>query len=373
MTFLAILWLLGAEPGNTPTVAAPAQLAAADYASMSMSELIKHLPPAGMEFLCGCKENPDGEHPASKELNLRLRAGAKLGNEEWRDVLLATGAVRFRRKWPRNESYAVSITKPVWLDIAEIRLKSDLPSLREAKGGSLQDGSCIPVLTPRTGIPIGILPPGTTELTFDVVVERGESGYGEWRTKLPPPGIVWRGSMTIPVELVENIEAAIPSASGADLDEAVRESIGAAICKASEDNKPHPFLTLDPDCSRFPALAYTALDLKVELMQDGRVLGESLLWADENEFEMLCRYSVRRNWTRFYGTAGFERGPDAADTSGWVLRVSGRAEHVGEIWSARQWWSGTIEIPWAEAMRNEAARRETAHRFGLLTSCGERG
>ncbi len=339
-----------------------------DVSSMTMADLIECLPPAGEEYRWDHAAQTGQEDPASEEMARRLAEGT-LTDEQWRRVLITTGSLRFHDRWPEDEEYAISMTVPRWLRIAQIRVHPRVEGMRSAKVGQLLSSMCgtfelIDARDARRGRRIGTLPTETREIVFDVEVERGRSwlaGPFEREAGDPgPSGILWKGTITRPVEVVQSWEEAVPTARGEELDAAVRDAVGAGFRTWGSRDSRVPFLVIEPDCDRFPVLATTALDIKVELLDGGRVVADSWLVASEADRLALLANSIRESRERFYGSTNLDVPSTVADTSAWSLRLTGTADHVSVLWHAKQHWAGTITIPWDEAMKHEATR--TAHR-----------
>src|SRR5262249_53552471 len=116
-----------------------------------------------------------------------------------------------------------------------------------------------------------------------------------------------------------------------------------------------PFLVIDPDCTRFPVLAVTGLDLKAELLQSGQVIAECWLVASNSD-PLSIADSTRRGKIRFYGSANLKVAQTAVDTSDWVVQFTGTSQHIWCLWDAKQVWSGTMTIPWDELVEHEQQR-----------------
>ena len=381
---IALAGLVGArgaaradEPGK-PTDGAPAaevKAAAGDLTALSMDELIARLPEAGDERRWNAKASKYIEAPASAEMARRM-ATQKLTDEQWRRVLIEKGAVRFRAKWPKDEKYAVSMIVPEWLGVTQIRLKPRVEGMEGIEAGETMMGisGTVPMMRERDarlGQAMGKVPEGTKEIVFDVEVERGTSMMDALRDvekedvkdgqkKKPPrpaPGIIWKGTLTTPVELVASWDEAVPARSGAELDKGVRDAIGAGV-RQWASNPTVPYAMIDPDCEKFPAFADMALALKAELVSvDGpnseRVLAEEVLIA-HNSDPLSIIASARSAEKRYYGSTNFDVQGDVSDTSKWRLRLTGAdPKYVWFLWHAKTRWNGKIEIPWAEAVAHE--------------------
>jgi hypothetical protein len=345
---------------------------AEDLSLVSMDELIARLPPAGFEWRWDWAARNGVEDPSSLEMETRIARGG-LTDHQWRAVLLDRRALRFRPRWPVGADYAVSMTVPRWLGVAQIRLRAPDLSLKSVSAGELivgfsGTGAMMDARDARRGRVLGTLPEGIRHITFEVEVERGkESGLSamldDQDGPSPPPGVLWKGTITVPVEQVESWEAAIPPATGQALDDAIRDSVGAGIREWGQENRRYPFALIDPDCLKHPLLATTGLDIRVELMKGDQVLAES--WLVASNFDSLnVTTSLSRAPVRFYGSANFDLQAGIDDTSGWMLRLTGESKHVQVLWDAKQRWAGAITIPWSEAVAHEVERVGPAGRGG---------
>jgi hypothetical protein len=340
-----------------------------DLSRLSMDELIARLPPAGLEWRWRSDLNDGVEDPASLEMERRI-ATEQLTDDQWRSVLLERGTLRFRKRWPRDRDYAISLTVPRWLGVTQIRVHPRFERGVDVKVGDLVSGFCGTHALwkehdARKGRSVGPLPAGTTKVVFDVEIERG----GSWRDGLhgdasghPAPGMLWKGTITQPIELVDSWEQALPPASGGALDEAVRKGIGAVVREWGPERRTLPIVLIDPDCSLHPSLATTGLDIRVELVKDGEVLAETRLLASNTDVLSLMS-SLSPAPLRFYDSAALQVEGDIDDTRGWVLRLTGEPKDVQPLWDATQYWSGTFTIPWSEAVANETKRAGRDGRF----------
>jgi hypothetical protein len=116
-----------------------------------------------------------------------------------------------------------------------------------------------------------------------------------------------------------------------------------------------PFLVIDPDTTRFPILETTGLDIKVELLEGDKVVAES--WLVAGNFDRLAlSASLNTGKKRFYGSANLKVPEDSLKVSDWVLRLSGRSDHIWLLWDAQQYWSGTFTVPWSQVVEHENQR-----------------
>lgn len=361
IAFVLALSIPGAQVSSSEST--DTSLEAADsVAELDMNELILRLPPAGKEWTGERSEEGDRiDDPASDEMRRRLDDGAQLTDEQWQNALLLSKAIRAHKKWPRNEQFRVSLTVPRWLGIAQIRLVPQLPELKSTSVGELKTGfsgtgAMIDARDARAGLCLGILPEGTTEIVFDVEVERGEGFLAEYSTKpAPPPGLLWRGPITLPVELVDSFDEISEPIDNELISEAVKDAIGAGFRNWGGYDKPVPFLVIDPDLSRFPILENVGLDIKVEVLQGEKVVAETwLVAADVDTLSLIG--SIHSGSERFYGSTNLDVSEVNSRTDGWVIRLTGRNEHVFILWHAEMHWSGSITIPWQDVVAHETKR-----------------
>ena len=329
-------------------------------AEMPLPELLEQVPPVGCEWRYDRTTGKGLEHPVSAELARRLSAGAVLTDEQWRMALIESRAIVVRDKWPAGEPLAVSMTVPRWLGLAQIRAQPRLRSLKLAKAGELMwsFSGTWPAIRARAAKhqTIGHLPADITSLTFHVTVERGRNGLFD--EDAPPPGVLWKGEMTFPVEVVATIDEAVPPARHAELDEAVAHAVCAGVW--SWGDREVVYVAVDPDTDRFAALARTGLSLRIEVLKAGEPVEEAIVVAHRLD-DLLAATSVSTAWFRLFGSCNLESVPAAVVTNAdelqeWTLRVSGVSDHVLVLWDAEVRWGGMITIPLAEALTRERQR-----------------
>lgn len=329
-----------------------------DLTRLDIEELIRRLPAAGCEWRW---DNARGEvvtDPAAEEMARRITAGAKLSDDLWRVALLSTGAVRFHPKWPKDEDYCISLAVPRWLGIAQIRLDPRSHEMRATTVGELfvglsGTGAMIDARDARLGRRLGKAAAVTTEITFDVEVERRESLLAD--PDDPPPGMLWKGTITVPGELVDGFNQMAQPVDNEVVAEAVRDAVGAGFRRWGQDQRRVPFVVIDPDCAKYPMLETTGLDIKVEVLDGDEIIAES--WLLAGDFDALAlSSSIQTGKKRFYGSANLNVQDNNVNPANWVLRLSGQTDHIWLLWHAEQRWSGTITIPWAQAVEHERER-----------------
>jgi hypothetical protein len=97
------------------------------------------------------------------------------------------------------------------------------------------------------------------------------------------------------------------------------------------------------------------LSIRVELLEHGTVVAEGWLVAADID-RLALTSSISKARKRFYGSSNLKVPADGTDRSAWVLRLTGKSDYVHYLWDAEQWWSGTMTIPWNEAVVHETAR-----------------
>lgn len=346
------------DSASSGAATAPDEMADDEFARLTMDELIALLPPAGKELRRGRTMGEIGFHPASEEMQRRLAAGAELTDEQWVSALLSTGAIRFRPKWPKDQEYVLSLTVPRWLGLVQIRLLPRTEALQATSVGRLLagfsgTGAAIDARDARLGRRLGKLPPETTEIIFDVEIERGRNFLSlKNEGDQEPPGILWEGSIRIPVEIVDDLPQIADPVNEERIAEAVRDAIGAGFRPwGSAVNV--PFVLIDPDITRFPFLKDIGLSIRVEVLRGEQVVAESRLIA--SDFDTLALFSsICSDSERYYGSANLVIPEDEIEE--WTLRLTGTDDHLLILWHARRYWSGTITIPWNAAVEHEMQR-----------------
>ncbi len=342
------------------TPALPTGGGAEDLSALTLDELIRRLPPAGEEMSRDRVNGGLTKDLVSAEMGGRLDAGVILTDQQWREALILAGVIRFHARWPKDEDYRISLTVPRWLRVAQIRLSPQVQGMTSTSVGELSvpisgTYAMIDARDARQGRKLGKVPPGTSKIIFDVEVERGRSDPFGIEERGPPPGVLWKGTVTVPVELVETFDQIADAVTNEEMERAVRDAVGAGLREWGDEPRPIPFLVIDPDCAQFPILETTGLDLRVEVLRDGAVLSESWLVAtDADSLGLLGSISKGRH--RFYGSTNLKLDGDTSGADRWVLRLTGQSDHIRGLWEARQRWSGVIEIPWTEAVKHEAER-----------------
>jgi len=362
VSLLALAFLAQVQAQAPPCTQETAiDLTTEQLATASVDELISCMASAGGELSWDRTTGERIENPVCAEMRRRIAAGAALTNAQWQSALLVSGAIRYHARWPRNQEYRISLTVPYWLGLSQIRVHPHNPSMKSTEIGELMtsfDGTSalIDARDARWGRNLGTVPDGVTEIVLDVEVERGKSSdllvaWGQSEPG-PVPGVLWRGTIALPFEAVESLDEVAEPVNDEDLERAVRDAIGAGLRQWGDTAQPVPYVVVDPDCTRFPVLESTGLDLRVELIKGDKTIAEtSLLAADFDKLALMS--STRTGSKRSYGSASFDIDPSSFDPRDCILRISGRSDHIGLLWEAKRRWSGTIDIPWTDAARHE--------------------
>ena len=335
-----------------------------------LEALLAHVPKAGCEWRFDHVNYTGIEDPVSVELGRRLSAGATLSDEQWRYVLLKSGAIIVRENWPSDTPFAISMTVPRWLGTTQIRAIPHLKALHSAQVGERLwsfSGTWTAIQRQQAKYQIlGSLPSDARSITFDVTVESGKNAL--FVAVGPARGILWEGQLAFRVSTVATIDEAVPPTSNDELDEAVRQSIGAGVRTWHESGKQIStvYVVVDPDTERFPALARTGLALSVEVLHRGKPVEEGSLVASRLDALRLAN-SVSTASLRFYASRNLRTIPpavvsDLEESQEWTLRISGVSDHVLLLWDAEVRWGGTIMIPIAEAIARERERTGPAGR-----------
>jgi hypothetical protein len=332
------------------------------WADASFDALIEALPDVRQERTYDRAKRGFVLHPAAAEMRSRLDRGAVLTDSQWRRALRVSGAFRARDRWPMDEPFAVSLRAPSWLGVAQIRLTPTLSGLAPAVAGFLESPACgtSSLRTRQAGDyqRVGRLPAGTPAVEFDVLVERGMDTRKRRGLEAPPPGVLWSGTLAVPVQLVDGVDAAIASASDPELDAAVRASVGLAFRNYWKDRTSRErsaMVVIDVDTEKFPRLDATALSLRVEVLHAGRAV-ESVNVAAHPDDPSAKTLTRANGENRAFGFAFVKSIPaaletDDADLGGYELRVSGTHDGVLASWDAERWWSGSLTIPLREARK----------------------
>ncbi|MFN0207288.1 MAG: hypothetical protein ACKVS6_13365 [Planctomycetota bacterium] len=118
-------------------------------------------------------------NPAVLEMHARLKSGRILSDTQWRAALLNSNAFRVRNIWPASAKFAISMRKPAWLGLAEIRVVPPSGEYDTATAGTLSWDTCGMGLQDRLNSELyqdlGPLGLGRHLLVFDVTIESGEA------------------------------------------------------------------------------------------------------------------------------------------------------------------------------------------------------
>lgn len=358
MLALAIhgLFTLAAQ---APTSEAPAVPRGAE-----LDALIARLPEVGHESVWDTTRDAWIESPDVEAMK-RCVAEHALTDVQWRRALLDTGAIRYRARWPEDEPYAISMREPRWMGLGRITMTPHVAGWRDASAGATFHGSCgvgtvegeeralYQVLGSFGGRPDAVL--------FDVLVERGHSWIEPLLEDKPAPErgqheVLWRGTLSLPVAVVESLSEAVPAVSSADIERAVASAIGIGFSERADAQR--AYVSVWPDRVRSSALRGVGLALEVRVEKDGRVQEVARLpGPNTSAFDVEGSGASRIFYTLdSISLKSLPRSFDAIELQRWRLRILGTDAGVLAFWKADRRWSGEIVVPLATAIEQEAAR-----------------
>ena len=347
---LACAIALGAQEANGPS--------GDDLSQLTLDELIERLPPVGSEWV---DVERDELVPAALEFRERIEHGAALTAEQWRRVLLGTGVLRLRDRWPASQPFALSMRKAGWLRLTAIRLDPHEDRLA-AVGAGWKNGhgycGTHTVRVERDWLyqPLGFLPLGRHSLVFDLTLERGRVRRGQLPAEFEAPaGTFFDGVITFDIEIVATLDEAIPPRSSAELDSAVGRSLSLAFDDWSDGRT--AILVADVNVAGDPRLAHLGLSLAFEVLHGSEVVEVHHLVAADHD-PPASGISVPAGPRQPFAFCALRSlSPDvendAEARAGWSVRVTGTSEHVEALWSADSRWNGTLVLSLDELIARE--------------------
>lgn len=309
---------------------------------MTVEQAIAELPPIGREGAISADGKRWVEAPVVEQLREHLEAGGTLTDEQWREALSRSRAIHLRERWPVAFPLAISVQRPHWLPLAELRVRPQREDLRAAEAGSFKRpfcGNCSESRYLRESYQeLGALPLGTHHLVFDVQIEIDADGeesasYDSELKKYVTGDLrsAWRGRIEMDVEIVATVAEAMPGRHDAELDRVVRSKLRLSLTADS--------LTFtEPLLYESEALSATAVSLEYELRHAGEVVRSQRLLGKDI-------------WRAGTGWRSWEVPADPLELSQWTLGVRGIDEGVLRFARADHWWNGELVIPLSELAR----------------------
>ena len=320
------------------------------------SILISYLPPVGEEYWFDKQVDGWVYDPVAVEMSRRVES-AKLWDWQWRAIIQRCGIVRTREKWPAEVPLAIAMQQPSWLGANEV---TALPLNRphneefEASAGTTLRGFCalgIEFTYMREAYqPIGIYSAGTRRVPLQVTIDRVPGtgfykGAGR-RTKSKGDERAWQGIITLPVEIVSDLEDVIQPQSSPELDQELRRGLTIQIVGSME----HFGGMLDARVTlKNPVQSEVngaAMCLNIELLHIGKSVDAVELALQDTSRWNPPEAGMRERWQ----AGSFESITtldllDSRDSgfSDWCVRVSaGDPRHVLGDWDCDTHWSGEL-------------------------------
>lgn len=333
-----------------------------DAASIPLAELVARIPHVDHPW-----SDPENAE-ACAELERRLKAGVTLAGDQWKRLLLDTGVLSVRPRWPIDEPLAVSALGPEWLVDERIVLQptsggSGLSDIRVERcpdgcGNAQMAWHDQSVHQTLGELPIGhhrilfrvevwswpalserFQPPRVRPWYTDFHASEARRRAADARRALEPKPLS-TSHIELAVEVVPTLDDAVPPVSTPELDRAIAQALSVSFVE--EDGKRHALLVLDDD----PALEHVGLSLDVELFEGAE---------SKCAFRLLPR--DRGSWSGGFGRdAGvtlplpLELEHDPGSRRAWSLRVRGTSERILRDWEAESRWSGSLELPLDELL-----------------------
>ncbi|QDU67628.1 hypothetical protein [Engelhardtia mirabilis] len=325
-----------------------------DLAELDAASLVDRLP-----WVDDWSTVADGRRqlvPVAEEVWARAREH-RLPDDQWRRLLLEKGVLRYHPRWCADRPFAVSMRA---LPVGE-QIRISLDPVREGLGdascGNLRPMLCglasMSILHEELCQELGVLPLGRHDLGFDVLVEsEPESWWTSPGGEAPLRPVLWRGTLSIEVEVVESLAGAIAPVADADVDGAVRSALSLEFLDRGW-SQPRAQLRVQPDSIAHPQLRDLGLSLELQVLRRGFPVGEPARLA-------VGDYGMNSDWSfDAFGVPGDSvfleavhpgliTNVDARDLLS--VRVRGTGEGLERLWHARRHWSGELEIPLVELM-----------------------
>lgn len=339
-------------------------------AKSDVDDLIAHLPPVGDEFAFDSATSSWTARPGVERMQALVAAG-ELSDAQWERALLRTQVVHWRRSWPKDVAYTIGLESPDWMGLGRITLTPRVAGWRAASVGATAYGWCgnSPEYDRETPLQqvLGPLAPERTKVVFDVVVERGvgwdaprdlqrsaDSSSGPRADRRSEGAKLWRGLVTLPVQLVETVDEVLPPYRSANVDDVLRRAIALELARVARAEETAATLTLGVQEPAAGDLEGTALSVVVEFVCDGEVRGGTNL-ALEAARPSTTGGTVQRWQQRAVKQAFVSFLPstlitDRAQCVHWSVRVREWPEGALRCWNSRRRWAGDVSIPIAEAL-----------------------
>lgn len=274
--------------------------------------------------------------PPLAELRRRLASGATLELDDWRTILLEKGYLRWRRRWPIEEPFAISLHLPALEQGLRVELVPRLAGWGRARASHWERmcGLGMQALRDEEDYQVlGKLPADASALEFDLVPELAV-GAGKGRR---PALARTLGPIRIEVQPVATLDEVLERRSD-DLP-------GRELRRALE-------LVWRPDGTG-PGRAWLwartgwrslAASVDAHLERGARSFPSTRLVLHEARMDPAVRLEGL--------PAEIALGRRCAD--GWTLHLRGVPAGVLRDWDATSYWAGAIEVPLSELIRRDA-------------------
>jgi hypothetical protein len=287
---------------------------------------------------------------ASRELARRLHAGVQLTGEQWKRLLLSTGTLRIRTRWPVDEPLTVSMRWHPWLrghDLVLVPQRTDVQLERATVGEPLPDCGTValPEIARWAHQGLGRLPLGLQvvplrielrrwhDLAADLALER--SVPIRLPETLQEPVVVATDKIQLDLEIVPTLDEALPAHTSPEVDDAVRATLslafehGEAVLTARRGN---PVESL---------LAGLARALEIEILRGSEPLAPSIRLRPTDAGILgppatSCRVPI----------SGLPESiqSDPAARGRWSVRVRGIDDGILRSWGCNRRWAGEVVL-----------------------------
>ncbi|MBI1189219.1 MAG: hypothetical protein GC200_00845 [Tepidisphaera sp.] len=328
-------------PGKQPEVVWAASIPAfgaggmARFEAMTTDELIAQLPPATQEWRTEPETGWWKETPVAAEFQRRLNAG-KLTNEQIGAALKACGMLRSTPYAFEGEDYHVWLRVPYWLENTEVtaqaRLEHALLASAWSAGPIVIDGTGLPFQEEsETFQKIGVIPPETTHIVFDVTV-----------TPMKASQPLWKGEITLPVQVVKRTSP--QPTDSPELRQAIANLQRGSLGIVGSPDSPFGLMSGLVERPLRSPLDNCYARRAVNLLKDGKVV-QTFFLRDPSE---ISRNDV--NWQNPLDERYFSDLASRKNLERYAVRVRGLPPAGFPRWPRTQYWNGEITMPITEVL-----------------------
>ncbi len=274
--------------------------------------------------------------PALAELRQRIAKGRTLDLDCWRTILIEKGFLRWRRDWPVNEPFAVSLHLPALEQGLSVRLVPRVRDWKPATAVHWETLCCVAtagIYEEEEYQILGTLDADVRELSFDLLPDARGRSWNRGATAL----VHGLGPITIEVRPTRHMDQVLHRRMSSPPGAEILRTLHLEIDAREEFGHQVTLVAHAPDWPK-----WLACSLDVTIDGSYPLPPNTNLWLRGGRTDTSCRLVG-------VSAHGLQ---DRCFAGSLNIRLQGSFDGALRDWDATQYWAGAVEVPLADLIRH---------------------